>query len=154
MGNFSKWPVNWSETCSIMFNSLQTRGLYSPWNSQGQNTGVGSHSLLQKIFPSQGSNPGLPHCRWVLHQLSYQESPLHYRRLCDWLMNVEPHSYGSKIRTWLCSQSVSGFLTLDNISIQEMRLRRYQRTDCWVFPGTLGFLNLILGASEEDSGVL
>ena len=41
-------------------------GLYSPWNSLGQNTGVGSLSLLQGIFPSQGSNPGLPHCRYSL----------------------------------------------------------------------------------------
>ena len=74
MGNFSNLPVNWSVTYSIMFNSLQTHGLYSPWNSPGQNTGVGSHSLLQGIFPTQGSNPGLPHCRWILYQLSHQGS--------------------------------------------------------------------------------
>ena len=48
--------------------------LYSPWNSLGQNTGVGSLSLLQGNFPIQGSNPGLPHCRWVLYQLSHQGS--------------------------------------------------------------------------------
>ena len=46
-----------------------------PWNSLGQNTGVGSLSLLQGIFPTQGTNPGLPHCRWILYQLSYQGSP-------------------------------------------------------------------------------
>ena len=56
-------------------NSLQPYGLYSPWNSPGQNTGVGSLSLLQGIFPTQGSNPGLPHCRWILYQLSYQGRP-------------------------------------------------------------------------------
>ena len=44
----------------------------SPWNSPGQDIGVGSLSLLQGIFPSQGLNPGLPNCRWVLHQLSHQ----------------------------------------------------------------------------------
>ena len=44
----------------------------SPWNSLGQITGVGSLSLLQGIFPTQGSNPGLPRCRWILYQLSYQ----------------------------------------------------------------------------------
>ena len=49
--------------------------LYSPWNSPGQNTGVGSLSLLQRIFPTQGSNPGLPHCRWILYQLSHKGSP-------------------------------------------------------------------------------
>ena len=47
----------------------------SPWNSPGQNTEVGSLSLLQEIFPTQGSNPGLPHCRWILYLLSHQGSP-------------------------------------------------------------------------------
>ena len=46
--------------------------LYCPWNSPGQNTGVRSLSLLQGIFPTQGSNPALLHCRWILHQLSHQ----------------------------------------------------------------------------------
>ena len=46
-------------------------------NSPGKNTGVGSHSLLQGIFPTQGSNPGLLHCRQVLYQLSHQRSPFH-----------------------------------------------------------------------------
>ena len=44
-------------------------------NSPGQNTEMGSHSLLQGIFPTQGSNQGLLHCRWTLYQLSYQGSP-------------------------------------------------------------------------------
>ena len=43
-------------------------------NCPGQNTGVGSCSLLQGIFPTQGSNTGLPHCRWILYQLSHQGS--------------------------------------------------------------------------------
>ena len=47
----------------------------SPWNSPDQNTGVDSCSLLQGIFPTQGSNPGLPHCRWMFYQLS-QWSPM------------------------------------------------------------------------------
>jgi len=42
-----------------MSDSLQPHRLDSPWNSPGQNTGVGSYSLLQGIFPTQGSNPGL-----------------------------------------------------------------------------------------------
>ena len=65
-----------NESRSVMSNSLWPHGLYSPWNSLGQNTGAGSHSLLQGIFPTQGSNPGLPHCRWILYQLSHQESPV------------------------------------------------------------------------------
>ena len=54
--------VNWTE-------------LYCPWNSPGQNTGVGSLSLLQGIFPTQGSNPGLLHFRHILYQLSHKGSP-------------------------------------------------------------------------------
>ena len=56
-------------------------GLYSLWNSPGQNTGVGSLSLLQGNFPTQESNPGLSHCRWILYQLSQKESP----RILEWV---------------------------------------------------------------------
>ena len=66
-----------------------TDGLHSPWNSPGQNTGVGSPSLLQGIFPTQGSNPGLLHCRRILYQLSHQESP----RTLEWV--AYPFSSGS-----------------------------------------------------------
>ena len=55
-------------------------GLYSPWNSPGQNTGVGSLSLLQGIFPSQGLNLGLPHCGWIHCQLKHRGSP----RILEW----------------------------------------------------------------------
>ena len=47
---------------------------YSPWNSPGQNTGVGRLSLLQGVFPTQGSNPGVLHHRWILYQLSHKGS--------------------------------------------------------------------------------
>ena len=52
-----------------------THGLYSPWNSPGQNTGLGSPFRLQGIFPTQGSNPGLLHYGQILYQLSHQGSP-------------------------------------------------------------------------------
>ena len=70
-----------SESHSVEYHSLQPHGLYSSWNSPGQNTGVGSCSLLHGIFPTQGSNPDLPHCRWILHQLSHQGSP----RILEWV---------------------------------------------------------------------
>ena len=63
------------ESCSVMSNSLWPHGLISPWNSPGQNTGVGCLSLLQGIFPTQGLNPGLLHCRRILYQLSHKGSP-------------------------------------------------------------------------------
>ena len=47
----------------------------STWNSPGQNTGLGSLSLLQRIFPTEGLNPGLPHYRQILYQLSHKGSP-------------------------------------------------------------------------------
>ena len=62
-----------SESCLAMPDSLRPQGLYSPWKSLGQKTGVGSLSLHQGIFQTQGSNQGLPHCRWILSQLSHQE---------------------------------------------------------------------------------
>ena len=55
--------------------SLPSHGLYSPWISPGQNTGMGSLSLLHGIFPTQGLNPGLLHCSWILYQLSHKEIP-------------------------------------------------------------------------------
>ena len=54
--------------------TLRPPGLYSPWNCPGQNTEVGSLSLLQGIFSTQGSNPGLPHCRQILYQLNHSGS--------------------------------------------------------------------------------
>ena len=65
----------WNESCTVVSNSLQPHGLYSPWNSPGQNTGLGSLSLLQRIFPTEGLNPGLPHYRQILYQLSHKGSP-------------------------------------------------------------------------------
>ena len=70
--------VKGSESCLVMSNSLQPHGIYSPWNSLGQNTGMGSLSLLQGIFPTKGKNPGLLHCRQILYQLSYQGRPISY----------------------------------------------------------------------------
>ena len=69
----ARFHLSWkeSESHSVVSNSLQPHGLYSPWNSPGQNTGVVSLSLLQGIFPTQGSNPGLLHCRQILYQLSH-----------------------------------------------------------------------------------
>ena len=110
-----------------MSDSLQPDGLYSPWNSPGQNTGVDSLSLLQGIFPTQESNPGLPHCRRILYQLSHQGSP----RILEWV--THPLSSGfSWTRNWtnpglphfrqiLYQQSYQGspqFLTVSKYKLQ------------------------------------
>ena len=72
------------ESHSVVYDSLQPHGLYSPCNSPGQNIGVGSRSLLQGIFLTQGLNPGLPHCRQILYQLNHQGSP----RILGWVAYI------------------------------------------------------------------
>ena len=64
-----------------MPDSLRPQRLYSPWNSPGQNTGVGSCSLLQGIFPTQGLKQGLLYCKWILYQLNHKGSP----RILEWV---------------------------------------------------------------------
>ena len=66
-----KGKVTVAQSCLTLSDPMD-----SPWNSPGQNTGEGDLSLLQGILPTQGLNPGLPHCRWILYQLSHQGSPL------------------------------------------------------------------------------
>ena len=75
-----------TESCSVVSDSLQPHGLYNPWNSLGQNTGVGGLSLLQGIFPTQESNPGLLNCRWILYQLSHKRSPISHMSSSKWLL--------------------------------------------------------------------
>ena len=77
-GGVSEWV---SESRSVVSDSLWPHGLHSPWNSPGQNTEVGSLSLVQGIFLTQGSNPGFPHCRQILYQLSHKGSP----RILEWV---------------------------------------------------------------------
>ena len=87
----SSWPRYWthgiswvtgkfftaeSESHSVMSNSSRSHRLYSPWNPLGQNTEIGSLSLLQGIFPTQGLNPGLPQCMQILYQLGLKGSCL------------------------------------------------------------------------------
>ena len=74
-------PKSESESQSVVSDSLWPHGQYSPWSSPGQNTGVSSLSLLQGIFPTQGSNPDLPHCSRILYQLSHKGSP----RILEWV---------------------------------------------------------------------
>ena len=90
-----------------MFNPLcstqSTMTLYSLWNSPGQKTGVGSLSLLQGIFPTQGWNLGFPHCQWILYQLSHKGSP----RVLLWV--ASPFSSGSSwSRNWTRTSCIAG----------------------------------------------
>ena len=81
--------IKWCKSRSVVSNFFQPHGWYNPWNSPGQNTGVGSLSLLQWIFPTRGLTPGLLYCRRILYQLSHKESP----RILEWV--AYPFSSGS-----------------------------------------------------------
>ena len=81
------YPAPWhifeseSVSCSVASNFLWPHVAHQAplfMDSPGQNTGVGSHSPLQGIFPTQGLNPGLLPCRQILYHLSHQGSPFHY----------------------------------------------------------------------------
>ena len=74
--------VKVTQSCSTLCNSMDytTQSMEFP----GQNTGLGSLSLLQGIFPTQGSNPGFPNCRQILYQLSHKGSP----RILEWVAYV------------------------------------------------------------------
>ena len=65
-GGQESWHLSWFSN-----NHSLPRGLLCPWDSPGKNTRVGCHILLQEIIPSQGSNPGLLHCRQILYPLSH-----------------------------------------------------------------------------------
>ena len=97
------------ESHSVVPNSLRPHGLYSPWNSLGQNTGVGSFSLLQGIFPTQELNWGLLHCKRILYQLSYQGSPnkLHRARYCKIIL----FSFTEREYLWRNSFKISHICT-------------------------------------------
>ena len=99
-------------------------GLYSQWNSPGQNTAVGSRSLLQWIFPTQGWNPGLPHCRRILYQLSHQGSP----RILEWVAYLFS-SGSSRPRNWTGVSCIAGgFFT--NWAIRKAQVL-YISTNMW-----------------------
>ena len=96
-----------SESRSVVYNSLWPHGLYSPRDSAGHSTGVGSLSLLQGIFPTQRSNPGLSHSRWILYLLSHEGSP----RILQWVA-YPFSSRSSQLRNWTpVSHIADGFFT-------------------------------------------
>ena len=94
------YPWKWKSLSQV---SLRPLGLYSPWNFPGQNTGMSSLSLLQGIFPTQGLNPGLPHCRCMLYQLSHKGSS----GILEWV--TYPFSSGSsQPRNWTQVSCIAG----------------------------------------------
>ena len=111
------WELHCSVLYTVLSRSVMSNSLWPPWmqptrlsvpgDSPGKNTGVGCHALLQGIFPTQGSNPGLLHCRQILYRLSHQGSP----RILEWV--TYPFSRGSSWpRNWTgVSFTAGGFFT-------------------------------------------
>ena len=85
-----------------MSDSLRPHGLFSPWNSPGQNIGLGSLSLLQGIFPTQELNQVLTHCRQILYQLSHKGSP----RILEWVAHPSPVELASFSRHLVLSKKI------------------------------------------------
>ena len=93
--------VKRSVSRSVMSNSLQPHGLQParllcPRDSPGKNTRVGCHAFLQGIFPTQGSNPGLLHCRWILYRLSHQGSPIYQHTHTQTCAQTDMHAHAHK----------------------------------------------------------
>ena len=80
-----------AQSCPTLCNPLNCSppGSSVHGDSPGKNTGVDCHALLQRIFPTRGSNPGLPCCGWILYHLSLQGSPRILERV------AHPFSRGS-----------------------------------------------------------
>ena len=122
---------------SVVSHSLRPHGLYSPQNSPGQNTGAVSFSLLQGITPTQGSNPGLLHCRQILYQLRHKGS----LRILEWV--AYSFSIGSsqpRNRTGV-SCIAGGFFT--NWAIREAQNLFYK---CQFFRNRILFLNMVVAS--------
>ena len=116
-----------SKSHSVVSDSLQPHGIYSPRNSPGQNTGVDSHALLKGIFPTQGSNPHLPNCRRILHQLSHQGSPQ------MWELD---HKEGFALKNW-CFRTVVLEKTLESpLDSKEIKQVNPKGNQSWILIGS------------------
>ena len=134
-----------TESWLVVSNSLQPHKIYSP--SPGQDTGVGSLSLLQGIFLTQGSNPGLPHCRQILYQLHHQGSP----RIREWVA-YPFSSRSSQPRNWTRAFHIAGRFFTNWATREEIRgvvmiiiIDRLERLPCLRAPNTYRAMGMFQG---------
>ena len=147
-----------------MSDSLRPHGLYSLWNSPGQNTGVGSLSLLQGIFLTQGSNPSLQHCRQILYYLSHRGSPIEFKvkvkvaqsclTLCNSMDYTVHGILQARILEWVAffsrgsSQPRSPTLQADSLPAEPPGKPKDTRV------GSLSLLKRIFPTQESNQGLL
>ena len=141
--------VKVTQSCPTLCNPMDCT---NPWNSPGQNNGVGSCSLLQGIFPIQGSNPCLPHCRQILYQLSHKGSP----DLCK--DEIKKHKVGAQ--QLLVPFSLCCEITISNPSIHRIVLsvRRHSHIHVGVYhsihsnhPCCSNMVDILLTQGNESS---
>ena len=130
--------VQWSHSVvsdSLRPHGLQPTRLLRSWDFPGKNTGMGCHFLLQGIFLTQGSNPGLPHCSQTLYCLSYQGSPGLVAKSCLILTNPwtvacqNPFPWDSPGKnTWVGCQ----FLLQGIFPTQELNLEMATHRGYWI----------------------
>ena len=130
-----KMKVEVTQSCPTLCDPMH----YMVDEFSSQNTGVGSLSLLQWIFPTQGSNPGLPHCRWILYQLSHKGSP----RILEWVAFPFSSVY-SQPRNW------TGFSCIAGRFFTSWATREAQILE-WV---SLSLLQQIFPTQESTRGLL
>ena len=123
---------------------------WGPWNSSGQNPGEGSRSLLQGIFPTQGSNTGLLHCRQILYQLRHQGSPPSGSFLMSQFFTTDGQSTGASASPsvlpmniqdwfplgwtgWISLQSKGLSLVFSNTIVQKHQLFGAQFSLCHLY---------------------
>ena len=108
-------------------------GSSGPWDSPGKNIGVGSHSLLQGVFLTQGLNLGLLHGKWILYPLSHQGSPFEVYQSDTWQTSNQQHRAVSPAAPGprsisLGSQSLSLFIfcpeTMTSLQVLAPRVTR------------------------------
>ena len=119
-------PKSCPTLCEPMDYSLP--GPSAHGDSSGKSTGVGCHVLLQGIFPTQGSNPSIPHCRQILYQLSYQGSPSHLYMAQDWKRSVFipiPKKGNAKEPSNYCTVALISQASKVMLTILQVRLQQY-----------------------------
>ena len=137
----------WSQSRSVVSDSLWHHSLYSAWNSSGQNTGVGSVSFFQGIFPMQGSNPGLLHYGHVLYQLSHKGNP----RTLEWVAypfssrHSRPRNRtgvsciaGGFFTNWAIGEALWDKHNTNELMCEPEADSQTERTDMWLRKGQRG----------------
>ena len=101
------WKVSLEQLQAVQKHARSKTCKIHPRTSLGKNTGVGCHSFLLRIFPTQASNPSLLHCRWILYCMSHQGSKIHLS-----IQNSLPAGMHSKHRLKLLKSHLSSPLSV------------------------------------------